>query len=193
MQDVAMQLGLPVDGKAVCGSIDPRGWRDVAAAVIGLRPPETAQDGKDKRTTGIASGWFSEHFRRCPPDADEAQVERYAKAWLWHLLGGFLFPDGSGNTISWMMLPIIRMDWEEIGTYSWASATLAWLYRALCDACTRVGENSNLGGCAYLLQLWMWERFPIARPERNNLQVIELSSSMLDIVSFLIISLLHVS
>ena len=77
-----MLLGLPVDGKAVCSSIDPRGWRDVAAGVIGLRPPETAQDGKDRRTTGISSRWFSEHFMACPNDADEVQVERYAKAWL---------------------------------------------------------------------------------------------------------------
>ena len=113
-----MLFGLHVDGKAVCGPIQPQGWRDVAATVIRVRPPETARDGKDRRTIGVSSAWLSDHFRQCPADANEGVVERYAKAWLWHMLGAFLFPDGSGNTISWMMLPIIRMDWEKVGTYS---------------------------------------------------------------------------
>ena len=73
-----MLFGLPVDGNAVCGPIQPQGWRDVAEAVIGLRPPETAQDGKDRRTTGVSSAWFSAHFRQCPVDADEGLVQRYA-------------------------------------------------------------------------------------------------------------------
>ena len=79
------------------------------------------------------------------------------------MVGGFLFPDSSGNTISWMWLPIIEQEWETIATYSWGSATLAWLCRQMCDACRRSGATDNLGGCVYLLQLWMWERLPIVR------------------------------
>jgi hypothetical protein len=51
--------------------------------------------------------------------------------------------------------------------YSWGSVSLSWLYRALCDGCTRTDENANLGGCAYLLQVWMWERFTVDRPYRS--------------------------
>jgi hypothetical protein len=32
---------------------------------------------------------------------------------------GFLFSDGSGNTISWLVLPILYLEWDVIATYSW--------------------------------------------------------------------------
>ena len=86
--------------------------------------------------------------------------------------GASCFPDGSGNTISWMVLPILGQQWENITQYSWGSAGLAWLYQWLCDACRRVGNDSNLGRCAYLLQIWIWERFPVGRPYRGDLEVI---------------------
>jgi hypothetical protein len=82
-------------------------------------------------------------------------VFRYAWAWLWHMVVGFLFSDGNGNTISWLVLPLLRLEWDIIGMYNWGSAALAWLYRALCDGCFRTDENDNLRGCAYLLQVWM--------------------------------------
>jgi hypothetical protein len=85
---------------------------------------------------------------------------RYARAWLWHMVVGFLFSDRSRNIMSWLVLLILRLEWDVIATYSWGSAALSWLYRALCDGCTRTGENANLGGCAYLLQVWMWDHFP---------------------------------
>jgi hypothetical protein len=51
------------------------------------------------------------------------------------------------------------------------SAALAWLYRALCDECLRIRLNTNLGGCAYLLHIWMWEHISIARSYRHAPQV----------------------
>ena len=61
------------------------------------------------------------------------------------------------------------------GQYSWGLATLAWLYRQLCDGCKRSGADSNLGGCAYLLQIWVWERFPVGRPYRGPIPVSSIS------------------
>jgi hypothetical protein len=152
LQDVAMILGLPVDGHPVCGLVRPQGWRDIVGDMLGIRPPEPGPDERDNKPTGVRSGWFSENFSECPEDANEGMVQRYARAW--------------------MMVPLLNLPWDAIGTYSWGSATLAWLYRALCDACTRTGPNSNLAGCAYLLQVWMWERFPIGRPRRGVVPVI---------------------
>jgi hypothetical protein len=114
----------------------------------------------------VHASWITENFSVLPPDANDEVIERYAKVWLWHFLGGFLFPDGSGNNISWMFLNILSQPWETIATYSWGSAVLAWLYRQLCVACRRTAPNANLGGCCYLLQVWCWERFPIGRPQR---------------------------
>jgi hypothetical protein len=34
------------------------------------------------------------------------------------------------------------------------------------------GLNANLGGCAYLLHVWMWERFTIARSFHHDPQVL---------------------
>jgi hypothetical protein len=45
-------------------------------------------------------------------------VFRYAQGWLWHMVVGFLFLDGSGNIISWLVLPLLRLEWDVIGTYS---------------------------------------------------------------------------
>ena len=171
MQDVAMILGLPLEGNAVTGIVQGDGWRDMVEAHIGIRPPAPPDGVKDRKTSGVSSHWLKQHFNHCPPGAPEEVVQCHARAWLWHLFGGFLFLDGSGNTISWMVLPILGQQWENIAQYSWSSATLAWMYRQLCDACRSVGNDSNLGGCAYLLQIWIWERFPVGRPYRGELEV----------------------
>ncbi|CAL4891490.1 unnamed protein product [Urochloa decumbens] len=168
LEDVAMILGLPIDGKAVTGNIAPNGWKDRVETLVGQRPPDVPEGTKDRRTTGVSAGWLAEHFGHPPPPgAAKDMVERYARAWLWHMLAGFLFPYGSGNTVSWMWLDAISEDWELLRDYSWGLATLAWLYRQLCEACRRTADNSNLGGCALLLQIWMWERIPVARPNRG--------------------------
>jgi hypothetical protein len=87
------------------------------------------------------------------------------------MVAGFLFLDGSGNIIYWLMLLLLHLEWDIIGMYSWGPAALAWLYRALCDGYSRIGSNANLGGCMYLLQIYMWEHFPVTRPYRHTPQV----------------------
>jgi hypothetical protein len=114
-----MLLGLPIDGHPMCGATDPTGWRDRVSELINIRPPEVAgPNEKDKKPSGIHSGWLTAHFHTCPKDANDSVVQRYTCAWLWHLVAGFLFFDRSGNTISWMMLPILRLEWDMISTFS---------------------------------------------------------------------------
>lgn len=166
LEDVSMILGLPIDGEAVTGTLEPAGWRDRVGILVGVRPNDPKDGTKDKKPTGVSSAWMHQHFGVPPPNgADDAIVERYARAWLWHMLSGFLFPDACGNTVSWMWLAIIGQDWENLRDYSWGSTTLAWLYRQLCDACLRSGNNANIGGC-YLLQIWMWEHIPVGWSDR---------------------------
>ena len=62
-----------------------------------------------------------------------------------------------------MYLPCLT-DWDTAGIYSWGSAALAFLYRQLCEACRRTSQNGSIGGCVYLLQIWMWSRIPVGRP-----------------------------
>jgi hypothetical protein len=112
-----------------------------------------------------------QHFTVCPQGAAEAVVERHTRVWLWHFVATFLLLDATGNTVSWMVLPLLGQDWDNIRGYSWGSAVLAWLYRQLCDACRRSGRDANLGGCAYLLQIWIWEHLPVGQPHRGPVEV----------------------
>jgi len=73
--------------------------------------------------------WITERFENLPPQADEAEINRFAIVWLWHFLGAFLFPDASGNTISYIFLDILCQPWENIAMYSWGSVVPAWMYR----------------------------------------------------------------
>lgn len=59
--------------------------------------------------------------------ADDQTVQYYCRAWVLHLFGCVLFPDGTGDRVSWMHLPCIG-DWDMVGTYSWGSVVLAFLY-----------------------------------------------------------------
>ena len=102
-------------------------------------------------------------FGNCSNDANEETVTYYYRAWIMHLFGCVLFPDMTGDTVSWMYLPCLT-DWDTVGGYSWASGVLAFLYRHLCEACRPTSQSSFIGGCVYLLQLWMWSRLPVGRP-----------------------------
>jgi hypothetical protein len=62
--------------------------------------------------------WITERFENLHPQANEAKIERFARVWLWHFLGAFLFLDALGNTISWTFLDILHQLWEYIATYS---------------------------------------------------------------------------
>jgi hypothetical protein len=118
MQDVGMTRGLPLEGLAVTDIVQSEGWRDMVENIIGVRPPAPLEGVRDQKTSGVSSAWLRANFSHCPPAAAPDVVERYARVWLWHLFGGFLFPDGSGNTISWMVLPIFDQVWDNIGQYS---------------------------------------------------------------------------
>uniref|UniRef100_K3ZZK0 Aminotransferase-like plant mobile domain-containing protein n=1 Tax=Setaria italica TaxID=4555 RepID=K3ZZK0_SETIT len=143
MQDAAMILGLPLDGQPVTGIIKNENWHDMVEMHIGITPPEPEGGDSSKKTSGVSSTWLREHFDVCPPGANDEVVQRYARVWLWHFVSTFLLPDAAGNTVSWMVLPILGQVWENIATYSWGSAALAWLYRHLCEACRRTARDSN--------------------------------------------------
>lgn len=81
-----------------------------------------------------------------------------------------MFTENHVDTISAryiaLVLPIVQATRpEEIPQLSWGSAVLAATYRGMCNACTLSRRKSALLGCPLLLQLWSWERFPIARPD----------------------------
>ncbi|XP_072082100.1 protein MAIN-LIKE 2-like [Arachis hypogaea] len=95
-------------------------------------------------------------------------IEGGRSAWVWfeELLGvvpppSQLFADKSGNRIHIRWLPFVAR-LEEMGTYSWGSAALAWLYRCMCRVANR--NVIKLAGPLQLLQSWIFWRFPRFRP-----------------------------
>ena len=105
MQDVGYILGLRLDGPAVTGMVKPLNWKDMVEQFTGHRPPSPEKGKKEKKTSSVSLAWLRQRFNRCPPHAPDDVVERHAHVWLWHMVAQFLFPNASGNTVSWMVLP----------------------------------------------------------------------------------------
>ncbi|RYR37223.1 hypothetical protein Ahy_A09g042145 [Arachis hypogaea] len=124
--------------------------------LLGVIPPPS-----QVQKYAVNCSWFQETFGECPEDADDDTVRRYARAYIMILLGTQLFADKSGNRIHIRWLPYVAR-LEELGTYSWGSAALAWLYRCMCRVANR--HVVKLAGPLQLLQSWIFWRFPRFRP-----------------------------
>ncbi|QHO09379.1 protein MAIN-LIKE 1-like [Arachis ipaensis] len=152
LQDVAYQLGLAVDGRYVSGCLT-----EFHLYIEGGRP---------------AWVWFEELLGVVPPPSQvqkfavnctwfQETVRRFARAYIMMLLGTQLFADKSGNRIHIRWLPYAAR-LEEMGSYSWGSAALAWLYWCMCRVANR--HVVKLAGPLQLLQSWIFWRFPRFRP-----------------------------
>ncbi|XP_072054186.1 serine/threonine-protein phosphatase 7 long form homolog [Arachis hypogaea] len=102
-------------------------WQEL----LGVIPPPS-----QVQKYAVNCSWFQETFGECPEDADDDIVHRYAHAYIMMLLGTQLFADKSGNRIHIRWLPYVAR-LEELGTYSWGSAALAWLYQCMCRVANR--------------------------------------------------------
>ena len=78
------------------------------------------------------------------------RVERIARLYMLVILGGILFPNTSENLISLQYLAFLDPI-HDVGKYSWGSAVLAYLYRALCRA--SIGNVVDICGFILLLQV----------------------------------------
>jgi hypothetical protein len=61
------------------------GCRDSIGEAIRIRPPDVHADQKDKKTTGVHSGWLIAHFDTCPEGAEDAAVHRFDRSYLCHM------------------------------------------------------------------------------------------------------------
>ncbi|QHN80525.1 uncharacterized protein DS421_20g678960 [Arachis hypogaea] len=68
---------------------------------------------------------------------------------------------GVAPSVRWKFLPLLR-DFGSIGQYSWGSACLAHLYRALCRASRY--DCKEIDGPLTLLLGWAWIRLPYLAP-----------------------------
>ncbi|RYR10371.1 hypothetical protein Ahy_B05g078833 isoform D [Arachis hypogaea] len=164
LQDVAFQLGLLVDGNAVSGCL-----AEFENFIEGGRPAwewfqelfgELPLPNKVKNIT-VHFTWFHERFWVLPADATEDTVRIYARAYITMLLSTQLFGDKSANWVHIRWLPFVA-NLDDMGSYSWGSTALVWLYRCICRVVNR--NVTNLVGPLQLLQSWIFWRFPSLRP-----------------------------
>lgn len=158
LEDVYMLLGLNVGGFPVTGMASI-GW-SWCEEVLGVEIPTEAKDGNFLKIL-----WLKKTFIGLTEDASVDKKIQHTRAHILILIGGFLFPNTSGDTVhcSWLTL---LSDFNRTRQYSCGSAVLATLYRGMCEA-SQAGY-ATLSGCTFLLQVWAYYRLDYIAPQTHK-------------------------
>jgi hypothetical protein len=162
LEDVFLQLGLPIEGAALTGPTILN-WEQACVDYLGQRPLEGCWKGNSVSIT-----WLENTYGDIPENATEIELVQYARAHILRMIGEFLMPDTSASTVHLMYLyPLI--DFSK--PYSWGAAVLACLYRGL-DRAIKVNQH-QIGGCLLLLQSWAWDHIPVIAPHIEYITDVE--------------------
>ena len=112
LQDVAVLLGVRVDGDAVTGTAC-QNWPGVAQQLLGVVP-----EGRHIRGSSINAKWLRQQFSVLPADADDHTIQCFARAYILLLMHGVLFADNSGSMVQMIYLPLLG-NLERASRYSW--------------------------------------------------------------------------
>ena len=150
LQDIAIILGLRIDGPAVTGTcvLDVA---ELCGELLGVTPPTDALRG-----SAISIRWLCQQLSTPGPDADEVDLEWSARGFILVLMGSFLFADKKGVHVHLCFLPLLR-DLTQTSTYSWGAAVLAHTYRELCHA--SLNRRCGISSCITLIQVWKFSFF----------------------------------
>ncbi|XP_057755561.1 serine/threonine-protein phosphatase 7 long form homolog [Arachis stenosperma] len=157
LENVAHIFDLPIYGEPV------NGWTD--SSIVFLQSQSIAIFGHEPKVSSfsmsyIKLGWLRRIRDSEPLDTKES-TRRYVRCQIFYLLGSTLFTDKLNAYAHAKYLPLLR-DFERIHTYSWRSAYLAHLYKALCHASRY--DTKEMDGPLNLLFVWAWERIPCITP-----------------------------
>ncbi|QHO27672.1 uncharacterized protein DS421_7g210060 [Arachis hypogaea] len=157
LEDVSLLLGLPTDGLPITGMTMSSFEAMEAECLLqfGVAPRR-----EDCRSSCIKLTWLR-NLKENLELNDEISIQRYVRCHIMLLIGTILFGDKSGAGVHWKFLPLLR-DFFNIGQYSWGSACLAHLYRALCRASRY--NCKEIDGPLTLLLGWAWIRLPYLSP-----------------------------
>ncbi|XP_062190501.1 uncharacterized protein LOC133893490 isoform X2 [Phragmites australis] len=171
LQDVALLAGFPTHGAPVPAPLPPE-WRPDEAALNGVRLGFNRSACKKAHHSAWVKHFLTDHN-------NDAVLEHAAFLALW--LTRFVLPGHPESTMRQSVFPIaVRLARGD--RVALAPAVLASLYRDLRDikaflvaagAAAASGNADMLCSLSlyaplYILQLWMWERFPSLSPARNN-------------------------
>ncbi|XP_062155906.1 protein MAIN-LIKE 2-like [Alnus glutinosa] len=157
LEDVALLLGLAIDGEPVIGVTNSTPSL-LCEKLLG-RVPEDLTGGMVKLT------WLKEFFSQCPKDASSEEIVHRTRAYLLYLVGSTIFSTTTGNKVPVMYLSLFE-DFDKAGEFAWGAAALAFLYRALGNASLKT--QSTISGSLTLLQCWSYYRLNVGRPRLNQ-------------------------
>ncbi|XP_010552825.1 PREDICTED: serine/threonine-protein phosphatase 7 long form homolog [Tarenaya hassleriana] len=160
MDEVALVLGLEIDGEPVVGAkVGDEAALDICGRLLGKVPSAA---NKEVNCSRVKLNWLKKTFSECPEDASAEQVKCHTRAYLLYLIGSTIFATTDGDKVSVKYLPLFE-DFDKAGRYAWGAAALACLYRALGNASLK--SQSNICGCLTLLQCWSYFHLDVGRPE----------------------------
>ncbi|XP_052489931.1 serine/threonine-protein phosphatase 7 long form homolog [Gossypium raimondii] len=152
LEDVALQLGLLIDGSPVTRV---NAFTEPAALcyiLLGDLP-----DDDESNFSGLKFTWLKGKFGHLSANATEGKLMCAARAYIMHIIGGVLMPHSNNNKVHIMHLHLLA-DLSNVCSYSWGFTVLAVLYRELCR--TTKPTVVDMGGCLTLLQSWAIYRIP---------------------------------
>ncbi|CAN1181085.1 Protein MAIN-LIKE 2 [Linum perenne] len=122
---VVRLLGSTPCKELVTALIERRPLGAICEELLGVQPPARSCTGQS-----VKISWVKGMFDRLPAGAPANVIIRYARAYTWVLLGAILLADRTGDLIPVHLLRLIG-DSAVASTFSWGSAVLAWLYKAM--------------------------------------------------------------
>jgi len=153
LQDVEVLYGLPVNGDPVLGNetIKTIGdWQNICQRLLGFIPSR-----EDFKTNSLKVAAFNAYMLsqpELPNTTTQDMINQKARCYMFWMIAGMLMADTSGGYLKLMYLPILE-DIDKIGSYSWGSATLAYLYHFLCKASQ--STQNEIAGFLPLLQVYL--------------------------------------
>ncbi|RYR54680.1 hypothetical protein Ahy_A06g029984 [Arachis hypogaea] len=157
LEDVSLLLGLPTDGLPITGMTMSSFEAMEAECLLQFGVAPRREDCRSSCIKLTRLRNLKENLKL----NDEISIQRYVRCHVMLLIGTILFGDKSGAGVHWKFLPLLR-DFVNIGQYSWGSACLAHLYRALYRASRY--NCKEIDGSLTLLLCWAWIRLPYLSP-----------------------------
>ncbi|KAF3671945.1 hypothetical protein FXO37_07758 [Capsicum annuum] len=163
LKDIEVLYGLPVNGAPVLGIETTRtigDWKNICQRLLGFVPSL-----RDFSSSFLKFSALKAHMLSEPQLSDmttQEIVNQKARCYMFWMIAGTMMADISGSYLKLMYLPMLE-DVNAIGSYSWGSTNLAYLYRFLCKASQSI--QNQIAGFLPLLQVWAWERITVLRPQ----------------------------
>ncbi|KAK5818538.1 hypothetical protein PVK06_023479 [Gossypium arboreum] len=116
LEDVQLQLRLPVDGPIGIGSVVAADWRDVCEQLL-MRVLDKIFGAR------IDMNWLKRNIVELNAESREVEREQHARAYIFRIIEGLLMLDKSRNLVHLRWL-LKFVDFREMSRHSWRKTRL---------------------------------------------------------------------